>query len=74
VSNVISSFGVGAALGGVASAHLIAAYGWRSVLVLGGVLPLLLAPVLWVILPGARSQDLGVNSKSGRRGWLHQVD
>ena len=51
VSIVISSFGVGAALGGVASAHLIAAYGWRSVLVLGGVLPLLLAPVLWVILP-----------------------
>jgi MFS transporter, AAHS family, 4-hydroxybenzoate transporter len=51
VSIVISSFGVGAALGGVASAHLIAAYGWRSVLVLGGVLPLLLAPVLWAILP-----------------------
>ena len=51
VSIMFSGFGVGAALGGVASAHLIAAYGWRSVLVLGGVLPLLLAPVLWVILP-----------------------
>jgi MFS transporter, AAHS family, 4-hydroxybenzoate transporter len=48
---MFSGFALGAALSGVASAHLIAAYGWRSVLVLGGVLPLLLAPVLWVILP-----------------------
>src|SRR5258708_23997281 len=48
---MFSGFALGAALSGVASAHLIAADGWRSVLVLGGVLPLLLAPVLWVILP-----------------------
>jgi AAHS family 4-hydroxybenzoate transporter-like MFS transporter len=51
VSIVFSGFGVGAALGGVASAHLIAESGWRSVLLLGGVLPLLLAPALWAILP-----------------------
>ncbi len=48
---MFSGFALGAALSGVAAAHLIAAYGWRSVLLLGGVLPLLLAPVLWVILP-----------------------
>jgi AAHS family 4-hydroxybenzoate transporter-like MFS transporter len=51
VSIVFSGFGVGAALGGVAAAHLIAGSGWRSVLVLGGVLPLVLAPALWAILP-----------------------
>ena len=48
---MFSGFPLGSALGGVAAAHLIAAYGWRSVLVLGGVLPLLLAPALWAILP-----------------------
>jgi AAHS family 4-hydroxybenzoate transporter-like MFS transporter len=48
---MFSGFPLGSALGGVAAAYLIAAYGWRSVLVLGGVLPLLLAPALWAILP-----------------------
>jgi MFS transporter, AAHS family, 4-hydroxybenzoate transporter len=51
VTVIICGFPLGSALGGVAAAHLIAEYGWRSVLVLGGVLPLLLAPALWVILP-----------------------
>src|SRR5260370_5550704 len=48
---MICGFPLGSALGGVAAAQLIAEYGWRSVLVLGGILPLLLAPALWVILP-----------------------
>ena len=48
---MFSGFALGAALSGVAAAHLVAAYGWRSVLVLGGVLPLVLAPALWTILP-----------------------
>ena len=48
---MFSGFPLGSALGGLAAAHLIAAYGWRSVLVLGGVFPLLLAPALWAILP-----------------------
>ena len=51
VSIVYSGFGFGATLGGVAASHLIAGSSWRSVLVLGGVLPLLLAPALWAILP-----------------------
>jgi MFS transporter, AAHS family, 4-hydroxybenzoate transporter len=48
---MVSGFALGAALSGVAAAHLVAAYGWRSVLVLGGALPLVLAPALWTILP-----------------------
>src|SRR5882724_11745813 len=34
---------IGSALGGVIAAHLIPAYGWPSVFVVGGVLPMLLA-------------------------------
>ncbi|MFE1600404.1 MFS transporter [Methylobacterium sp. ID0610] len=44
-------FTVGSALGGFAAAHLIADHGWTSVLVLGGVLPLALLPLLALGLP-----------------------
>ena len=44
-------FTLGSAFGGLAAAHLVAAYGWESVLLLGGILPLALAPVLWLTLP-----------------------
>ncbi|MFV2921209.1 MFS transporter, partial [Pseudomonas alloputida] len=37
-----SGFTAGLALGGMLAAYLIPAHGWRSVLILGGVLPLLL--------------------------------
>lgn len=51
VMTMFCGFTVGSALGGLASAGLVEAYGWHSVLVVGGVLPLLLLPVLWVLLP-----------------------
>lgn len=41
----------GFALGGELAAQLIVAYGWRSVLVLGGVMPLVLLPFLALALP-----------------------
>lgn len=44
-------FSVGAALGGLLAAALIPQFGWRSVFVIGGVAPLLLAPILAVRLP-----------------------
>ncbi|ACA15847.1 major facilitator superfamily MFS_1 [Methylobacterium sp. 4-46] len=44
-------FTVGSALGGFAAAHLIADHGWTSVLVLGGILPLALTPLLALGLP-----------------------
>lgn len=44
-------FNLGMAGGGFISAKLIPAYGWHSLLVLGGVLPLLLTVVLLVWLP-----------------------
>jgi MFS transporter, AAHS family, 4-hydroxybenzoate transporter len=44
-------FSIGAALGGLLAAALIPHFGWRSVFVVGGIAPLLLAPVLAVQLP-----------------------
>src|ERR1700681_4235309 len=44
-------FSVGAALGGLLAAALIPQFGWRSVFVVGGIAPLLLAPILALRLP-----------------------
>jgi MFS transporter, AAHS family, 4-hydroxybenzoate transporter len=44
-------FSIGAALGGLLAAALIPQFGWRSVFVVGGAAPLLLAPILASRLP-----------------------
>jgi MFS transporter, AAHS family, 4-hydroxybenzoate transporter len=44
-------FSVGAALGGLLAAALIPSFGWRSVFLIGGAAPLLLAPFLARSLP-----------------------
>ena len=44
-------FSLGGALGGVISASLVHLYGWRSVLIAGGTVPLLMAPLLLALLP-----------------------
>ncbi|KXV05328.1 hypothetical protein CR51_12760 [Caballeronia megalochromosomata] len=41
----------GAALGGLVSQRLIAGYGWEAVFVAGGIVPLLLLPLVWYVLP-----------------------
>ncbi|MCO4865443.1 aromatic acid/H+ symport family MFS transporter [Cupriavidus sp. WGlv3] len=51
VTTMFCGFTLGSALGGLASAGLIDAFGWRSVLVAGGVLPLVLAVALVWLLP-----------------------
>jgi MFS transporter, AAHS family, 4-hydroxybenzoate transporter len=44
-------FPAGAVLGGLASTQLIEQWGWSSVFIAGGALPLILAPILFLILP-----------------------
>jgi AAHS family 4-hydroxybenzoate transporter-like MFS transporter len=44
-------FTLGSGLGGVAAAQLLPSHGWRSILILGGVLPLALVPIMLVLLP-----------------------
>ena len=51
VNLMFVGFPMGSSLGGFLSAWMIPHYGWQSVLVLGGVMPLLLAVVLIFFLP-----------------------
>src|SRR5579872_3817355 len=44
-------FSIGAALGGLLAAALVPQFGWRSVFAVGGVAPLVLAPILALRLP-----------------------
>jgi AAHS family 4-hydroxybenzoate transporter-like MFS transporter len=44
-------FSIGAALGGLLAAALIPQFGWRSVFVVGGAAPIVLAPILAIKLP-----------------------
>jgi AAHS family 4-hydroxybenzoate transporter-like MFS transporter len=52
---VIAGLSLGAVIGGLSGGWLIGHFGWTSVFVLGGILPLLLAPVLWFGLPTDRA-------------------
>lgn len=51
VTLMFCGFTIGSAAAGFAASHIVAAYGWQGLLVLGGVLPLLLVPVLLALLP-----------------------
>jgi AAHS family 4-hydroxybenzoate transporter-like MFS transporter len=51
VTTMFCGFTLGSALGGFAAAALLELYGWHSVLLVGGVLPILLGFVLIVRLP-----------------------
>lgn len=48
---MFAGFSIGAALGGLLAAALIPAFGWRSVFLVGGLVPLLLFPFLLKALP-----------------------
>ncbi|WP_342246804.1 MFS transporter [Pseudomonas sp. OTU5201] len=51
VTSMFCGFNLGMASGGFVSASMIPAYGWHSLLLLGGILPLILAVVLLLWLP-----------------------
>lgn len=51
VTLMFCGFTIGSAFGGLAAAHVVTAYGWRPLLVAGGLMPILLAPLLWLALP-----------------------
>ncbi|WP_088708023.1 MFS transporter [Noviherbaspirillum denitrificans] len=51
VMTMFCGFSLGGAIGGVLAAHLIREYGWHSVFIVGGTLPLLLVLWLTVSLP-----------------------
>ncbi|MEH3147882.1 MAG: MFS transporter [Methylobacterium frigidaeris] len=51
ITLMFTGFNLGSAAIGFAAAYLIPAHGWRSVLVLGGAVPLALVPLLILFLP-----------------------
>ncbi|WP_069336628.1 MFS transporter [Sphingobium yanoikuyae] len=51
VTVMFCGFPLGSTIGGIVSAPLIARFGWEAVFLLGGILPLLLIPLLWIALP-----------------------
>ncbi len=51
INLMFCGFPLGAAFGGFLAAWMIPAFGWRSVLLFGGITPLLLAVVLLIALP-----------------------
>src|SRR3984893_13976470 len=68
-------FTLGGALGGLSAAMLIADFGWQGVLLLGGILPLLLAAVLLFRLPeSVRYLVLKGGSDARVAGILHRID
>jgi len=46
-----TGFPLGAVFGGIASARIIPQFGWESVFILGGILPLVLLPVIFIGVP-----------------------
>lgn len=68
-------FSLGAALGGVAAAVMIHDFGWRSVFVAGGILPLLGALVVWRWLPeSVRFLVLNGGDKAQIAGIMRRID
>lgn len=51
VTLMFCGFTIGSALGGIASAQLLPHIGWHGILMIGGVLPLLMVPLLIWLLP-----------------------
>src|ERR1700735_5107847 len=68
-------FSVGAALGGLLAAAIIPQFGWRSVFVVGGAAPLLLAPFLaWRLAGSVRFLALTGSADAGVAQLLARVD
>jgi AAHS family 4-hydroxybenzoate transporter-like MFS transporter len=74
VMAMFCGFSIGAAIGGLLAAALIPAFGWRSVFVVGGVVPLLFVPFLVVRLPESiRFLTLSGRANDGVAALLAQI-
>jgi AAHS family 4-hydroxybenzoate transporter-like MFS transporter len=66
---------LGSAIGGSVAAKLITAYGWQIIFVIGGILPLILCPVLIAWLPESLSLLALDERRNGRvRALLMRID
>ena len=68
-------FSLGSAGGGFAAAALIADFGWRSIFIVGGILPLLLLPLLvWALPESIRYLALRPNGQLKALQLLARID
>jgi AAHS family 4-hydroxybenzoate transporter-like MFS transporter len=70
VTLMFCGFPLGAVLGGLISAPLMARFGWHAVFYAGGIIPLFLAPVLIWLLPESIRY---LSAKGERRQALHAL-
>jgi AAHS family 4-hydroxybenzoate transporter-like MFS transporter len=70
-----AGFPIGAVLGGMASARIIPAFGWESVFIVGGVLPILLLPLIALWIPeSARYLATQQGKQRQLAGILRRID
>jgi AAHS family 4-hydroxybenzoate transporter-like MFS transporter len=67
-----AGFPIGAVIGGMASARIIPAFGWESVFIAGGVLPLLLMPVIALWIPES-ARYLGMQQDQRQKQKLQKI-
>src|SRR5262245_45395519 len=72
---VTNGFNLGAVIGGLISAWMVPAYGWRSVFYVGGVIPLVIGIMMLLWLPESL-QFLVLRGKAGAKisAWLKRID
>jgi AAHS family 4-hydroxybenzoate transporter-like MFS transporter len=75
IMNVANGLTAGAAFGGFVASWLIPNFGWRSVFLLGGVIPLVVAVLMIFLLPES-AQFLAVRKRGLDRvgRWLRKID
>lgn len=80
VTMMFCGFTIGSALGGILSAQLLPHIGWRGILLIGGVLPLITVPILHFLLPESlrflvlKKKDQGKIQKIVQRIAPHITD
>ncbi|MEA2861342.1 MAG: transporter, family, 4-hydroxybenzoate transporter [Methylobacteriaceae bacterium] len=68
-------FSLGSAIGGLIAAQFISKYGWTSVFWLGGMVPIVLAPVLFLVLPeSVRLLALRGSEDQRIRGFIKRIN
>ena len=68
VSLLWAGFPLGGVVGGLLGSKIIPAYGWQSIFIVGGVLPLLLSAILGTMLPESASFLVAAGKSSERIG------
>ena len=75
VNLTYAGFAIGAVLGGLAASRLIPVYGWRAGFWLGTLLPLILFPIVWALMPESIEFLVATGKKVGKAtAILNKVD